>query len=54
MRFLIEEDWKHDSKGKDKMNRDDVFDALYELVDIWAPDINKFEYFYLKIKRKNF
>jgi hypothetical protein len=26
-----------DSKGKNKMNKDDLYDSLFELVDIWTP-----------------
>ena len=32
----MEEDWTHDSKGKNKMNRKDLEDALFELADIWV------------------
>lgn len=41
---LIEEDWKHDAKGRDYMNKKEVFDSLFELGDIWSPDIDAYQY----------
>lgn len=41
---LVEQDWEHDSKGKDYITRDELFDALFELGDIWTPNIDKYEY----------
>lgn len=41
---LIEEDWNHDSKGKGYMDRQEVYDSLFELGDIWSPDIDVFQY----------
>lgn len=41
---LIEEDWNHDSKGKGYMDRQEVYDSLFELGDIWSPDIDIFQY----------
>ena len=32
----MEEDWIHDSKGKNKMTRNDLEEALFELADIWV------------------
>jgi hypothetical protein len=41
---LLEEDWKHDSQQKGFMNRKEVFDSLFELGDIWTPDIDAYQY----------
>ena len=44
MKFTLEQDWKHDSKGRDKMTKDDLVDSLYELVDIWTTGVDNMEY----------
>lgn len=44
MKFTLEQDWKHDSKGKEKMTREDLFDSLFELGDIWTAGVDNFEY----------
>lgn len=40
---VVEEDWKHDSKGKLTLTREDVFESLFELVDVWTPDIDAYQ-----------
>lgn len=44
LKFLLLEDWDHDSKGKGYMNQKELFDSLFELVDIWTPDADKSQY----------
>ena len=47
---LIELDWKRDSKGKDRISKIDMIDALFELADIWTPDIDESEFiFYFRL-----
>jgi len=48
---LVEEDWKHDSKGKEYMEKKEVYDSLFELGDVWSPDIDAYQYvaFYEKV-----
>ncbi|CAG9328687.1 unnamed protein product [Blepharisma stoltei] len=41
---LLDEDWKKDAKGQDKMTREALFDALFEMCDIWCPNIDPNEY----------
>ncbi|OMJ89958.1 hypothetical protein SteCoe_7743 [Stentor coeruleus] len=41
---ILEEDWKKDSKGYEKMTREMIFDSLFELCDIWCPNIDPNEY----------
>jgi hypothetical protein len=41
---LIEEDWKHDTKGKGVLTRKDVFDSLFEMGDVWTPDVDSYQY----------
>jgi len=33
---LINIDWKRDSKGKEKVSKIEMIDALFELADIWT------------------
>lgn len=40
---LIELDWKRDSKGKERISRMEMIDGLFELADIWTPDIDEAE-----------
>ncbi|EAS07708.2 hypothetical protein TTHERM_00497620 (macronuclear) [Tetrahymena thermophila SB210] len=44
LKFILQQDWQHDSRGKEYMTKDDLYDSLFELVDIWVPDIDKDEY----------
>ena len=30
-----------DSKGKNKMTKEDLYDSLFELVDVWTPTAKK-------------
>ena len=46
----LENDWKNDSHGKKKITKDELFDSLFELVDIWAPDANVDQYNNIFIK----
>ena len=41
---LFEEDWKKDSRGFPKMTNQMLYDCLYELCDIWCPNIDVEEY----------
>lgn len=41
---MINIDWKRDSKGKEKVSKIEMIDALFELADIWTPDIDETEY----------
>jgi len=41
---LLEEDWKHDTKGKEIMTRKDIFDSLFEMGDVWTPDVDPYQY----------
>lgn len=43
LRFILEQDWQLDSRGKEYMSKDDLYDSLFELVDVWVPDIEKNE-----------
>ncbi|CAK59329.1 unnamed protein product (macronuclear) [Paramecium tetraurelia] len=44
IKFLLLEDWEHDSKGNGFMTRAELYDSLFELVDTWTPDAEKSEY----------
>ena len=35
---------KKDSKGYEKMTKEMIFDSLFELVDIWCPNVEPNEY----------
>lgn len=41
---ILKEEWKKDSKGYEKMTREMIFDSLFELCDIWCPNIDPVEY----------
>ena len=41
---ILEDEWKKDSRGYDKMTREMIFDSLFELCDIWCPNIDAAEY----------
>ena len=43
LRFTLNQDWEHDSKGKGYMNKEDLFNSLFELIDTWTPDADKEE-----------
>jgi len=38
--MLIEQDWIRDSKGEKRITKDRIFECLYEMADIWTPDIS--------------
>jgi len=40
---LVEQDWKHDSKSKGIMEKEELFNSLFELGDVWTPDINVYQ-----------
>ena len=44
LKFTLEQDWKHDGKGQEKMSKEDVFNSLFELADIWTTGVDNFEY----------
>jgi len=37
-------DWNIDSKGKNMLDQEDMFESLFELVDIWVPDVDEDNY----------
>lgn len=41
---LVEQDWKHDSKSKGYMEKEELFNSIFELGDVWTPDIDAFQY----------
>ena len=49
---LFEDDWKKDSNGLPKLTRQLLYNCLYELCDIWCPNIDTEEYknFFLQLK----
>lgn len=44
MRKIIEEDWNRDTKGYDHISREKLFDSMFELCDVWCPNIDAMEY----------
>ena len=40
LKRLMEEEWKHDTKGNDYLGKQELFNGLFELVDVWTPDID--------------
>ena len=38
---LIIKEWKRDSKNEEKITREQLFNSLFELGDIWTPDVEK-------------
>ena len=40
----IKEDWEDDSKGANEMTEAHLFDALFELTDLWVPTISEKHY----------
>ena len=38
---LIYEDWKRDSKGRMKLTKQTIWNSVFELVDIWTPNLEK-------------
>jgi len=40
---LVEQDWKHDSKSKGYMEKKELFNSIFELGDVWTPDIDVFQ-----------
>ena len=44
LRFTLFEDWEHDSHGQGYMTKEDIYESLFELADIWTPDAEKEEY----------
>lgn len=41
---ILEDEWKKDSKGYEKITKEMIFDGLFELCDIWCPNIDPLEY----------
>lgn len=37
---LIEEEWRHDSRGEDGLSRSAFFESFFQLADIWTPGID--------------
>lgn len=40
----LEQAWQDDSKGKGGLARDDFYDALFELADVWTETVEALEY----------
>ena len=40
---VLENDWIHDTKGKNQftMEKSDLMDSVWELIDIWTPDVSE-------------
>ena len=41
---LMDDEWKKDSQGTAKMSRQMLFESLFELCDVWCPNIDPNEY----------
>ena len=41
LKNTLESDWKKDSNGKSKMTKEELFNSLFQLADIWTPEIDK-------------
>jgi len=41
---LVEQDWKHDSKSKGYMEKEELINSIFELGDVWTPEIDAFQY----------
>lgn len=41
---LIAEDWERDTKGESRMSVEALYDGLFELCDVWCPNIDLEEY----------
>mgnify|MGYP005790349331 CR=1 FL=1 len=37
---LIEEEWRHDSRGEEGLSRSAFFESFFQLADIWTPGID--------------
>ena len=44
LKKIIDEDWAADSHGMDKISRQNLFDGLFEMCDIWVPTIEPTDY----------
>lgn len=42
-RMMLKE-WRRDSKNEEKITKSQLYDTLFELVDIWTPDIDRDQY----------
>lgn len=40
---LVEQDWKHDSKSKGYMTKQDLYNSIFELGDVWTPEIDVYQ-----------
>ena len=49
---LMAEDWKRDCKGQETMTKEMLYDCLFEMVDVWCPNIdpNDYKAFFDQIK----
>ena len=43
MHSVLEDDWIHDTKGKGQyiIEKNDLFDSVWELVDTWTPEVGQ-------------
>ena len=44
LREVAEEEWEHDSRGKESMTVEQLKDGLFELADLWTEDTEPVEY----------
>lgn len=44
IREVIDEDWQSDAGGRDILARSRLFDALFEMTDLWCPSLAEEEY----------
>ena len=40
---IVDQDWKHDSKGKGYMEKNELFESIFELGDVWTPEIDVYQ-----------
>ena len=45
LRFTLDEDW-NDILGKGYLTKEDQYNSLFELADIWTPEAEKDEYYH--------
>lgn len=44
LKRILDQDWKHDTQGKNYMDQETLESALFELADIWTAGLQKDEY----------
>jgi len=43
LQTVLLKDWDRDARGKTYLTRQDIFNSLFELGDIWTPDVDLFQ-----------